>query len=933
MMDQRPTFPQKCHEALFHTTGDPFPETQPIFRRSDPPPFLQSKRCGPFLWGLLLALIPLLIPSSLLAAVNPLTGLFESKEVDLIVQFQSVQVEVSRVWMNQKASSENPFSWAFRPFQKRIVQGNSAEEFIIEDGEQSIVFVGSSTENRFSSSSQGHILFEDGQYRWQGRDGILEVYARDGYLSTIQYPDGKILEINSKGLKLQIPGVESTPLIQVTYNSQSQITGFRAYNGVSSSYLYNSDGLLESATNGDNLTTHYEYDEQGRLNRIVYQTGDFVNVSYDEASGLVNTVENKEGVTTYSYVRGAIGLITKTLIEGPTGIQQKEVLPDDSGGTIVRSTDPAGYVTEETYTPKGLLASYKDAKGHTVSYAYDDLNRLTTVLYPDHSSVRYRYWGETALIAESVLPNGATIHQTYDDQRQLIKVTGPGEIEISYSYNLMGLPHTILQGKDKKGVTTLEYDERGLLSTHRDALGRTTRFQRDQQGHLTTLIDPLGRKQQFHYNRFGLLEKVLQSSQPVFSRTYDDQLRITKVTDAKGLITLFQYDPQGNLQTITYPKGTKERFEYAPNGELAAVVDDSGKRIKLNPHDDDEPISAEGMRIAATKRQYDPFGNLIKETAPDGSSTQWQYDPMDRLQSILFTTGGKQEYQYDQSGNLISDKDVQGNQKHYHYDQTGNLIKVVLPNGEETVYDLDPQGTGSVIAARTSDGRTYRYEYDLGGRLIQTTTPWGEQIRYTYDSADRLTQRSSTGGTTISYSYDDFDRMTKVVTSDGGEQEFTYDTKGDLIAIKGPQFEKQLTYNAFGELVSEAYPLLGKTIHYTYDQAGNRISLEVPGQLKLTYAYDEGNRLTKISYGLNQTILLSYDSQNRKKEIVYPNGVSIRYDYNSLNLLNQITCTNQQGKEIQHQQYEYDDLKRVRWTITSGGSWKSSNDLQVCPIF
>ena len=925
MMDRRQASLQSHYGAFYCPAIDPSPETKSILARRTDPHSLSPNPRRQLIRGCLLALIFSLIPASLFAAINPLTGTFETEAVDLIVQFQSIQLEVSRSWTSKKTGEDPPSSWSFRPFRKRIVQERTPEELIIEDGAQRIVFERKSTENRFVSLKQGYVLVQDNEYHRTKQDGNLEVYKEDGRLSAIHYPDGKILRISSEGIRLQMKGMEDTLIFQVSYNPQGRITGIRAYNGVSSSYSYNADGLLQSATNQNHLTTDYGYDRQGRLNQVAYQTGDFVKVLYDETTGLVNALEKKDGVTKYEYVRGETGLITKAVIEGPRGIQQQEILSSQSGGIRVRSTNSQGHVTEEAYTSSGLLASYTDAANHTVTYSYDDLNRLDRVNYPDDSSVTYSYLGQSSLIIRTVLPNGAVIEKTYNDHKQLVKVSGPGTQETSYSYNAMGLPQKIVQGKDKKRATTLTYDERGFLTAERDALGRTTKYQRDLQGRLTGITDPLGRNQEFQYNQYGQIKNVLQASQPVLSRTYNQQLQMTKETNSRGLTTHFAYSPQGAIQAITYPKGIKEGFEYDQHGDLAAKIDADGNRITLNRDDNDEAGSTKDKKADAPTKQYDPLGNLIKEVASDGSSTQWQYDPMNRLQRILFPGGETHEYGYDRSGNLISEKDIRGNHKHYAYDQAGNLTNVRLPSGEQITYDLDPQGTGSVLAAHTSDGRTYQYQYDIGRRLVQTTLPWGEQIRYTYDVIDRLTQKSSSTGSSVSYQYDAFDRMTHSKSSDGDKQEFIYGARGNLITIKGPQSEKHLTYNEFGELISEKYPLIKKTIHYAYDQQGNRTSLEIPGHLIVRYQYDSQGNLTHIGYGQkqpDQIIRLSYNFQNRKKTVEYPNGVSIGYHYTPSNLLDQITFFNPEGQAIRRQEYEYDGLKRITKITDSQGPSK-----------
>ncbi|MFQ5541981.1 MAG: RHS repeat domain-containing protein, partial [Candidatus Binatia bacterium] len=315
---------------------------------------------------------------------------------------------------------------------------------------------------------------------------------------------------------------------------------------------------------------------------------------------------------------------------------------------------------------------------------------------------------------------------------------------------------------------------------------------------------------------------------------------------------------------------------------------------------------------ATTTYRYDPVGNVVELQDPTGSVTAWRYDAMNRVTRIVRPGGMNSEYTYDSAGRLIAERDALGHAKNYFYFPAGDLAKVGLPNGEQTSYQFDPEGFGMLVSAQTSDRRTYRYAYDRAGRLIREKTPWGEVIEYSYDKGDRLVKKTSSSGNTIEYSYDAADRLISVKASDGLLETFQYDPQGNLIEIRGKDFAKKLSYNRFGELIAEEYPLLSKTVKYTYDSRGNRLSVEVPTDVKINYTYDRGDRLTGVTYDGGKKISIAYDALGRKSEMAYPNGVKIQYSYNKLNLLEGIIYFGRSGKVIQKYGYAHDKTGRVK---------------------
>jgi len=60
----------------------------------------------------------------------------------------------------------------------------------------------------------------------------------------------------------------------------------------------------------------------------------------------------------------------------------------------------------------------KDAQGNTIGFAYDSMNRLTTITYPDSSSTQfaYDYRGRRISVTDQ---NGKTTSYAYDDADRL----------------------------------------------------------------------------------------------------------------------------------------------------------------------------------------------------------------------------------------------------------------------------------------------------------------------------------------------------------------------------------------------------------------------------------------------------------------------------------------------------------------------------------
>ena len=80
------------------------------------------------------------------------------------------------------------------------------------------------------------------------------------------------------------------------------------------------------------------------------------------------------------------------------------------------------YLTSYGYDYSGNLVSVKDAKNHTTTYQYDDLNRQNRTNYPDGTSQAQSYDSVGDMVSNTN-PNGQTVTYGYDSLNRMTNST------------------------------------------------------------------------------------------------------------------------------------------------------------------------------------------------------------------------------------------------------------------------------------------------------------------------------------------------------------------------------------------------------------------------------------------------------------------------------------------------------------------------------
>jgi RHS repeat-associated protein len=407
-----------------------------------------------------------------------------------------------------------------------------------------------------------------------------------------------------------------------------------------------------------------------------------------------------------------------------------------------------------------------------------------------------------------------------------------------------------------------------------------TRYQYDANGNYQTrLIDPEGRILESTYDAVGnLTSEKIGTNITSFSNDGADQL--TKVVDTNGNQTRYEHDANGNRTKVINAHNKGTTFEYNELNEIKKVTDPLNKSIQFD---------------------YDINGRQVKITYPDGSSVESGYDAVDRQTSVSYNGVERYSFEYDPNGNLTKETDqVQNESIEYTYDADNKLKSVIQPKDNKTEYKYDKNG--NVIEQKYTVGSkvvTHEMEYNELDQLTQINENGTRRADYTYDENDRIASRKNKDGTVSLFTYNGAgDWLEQVLLNGNGEEIdrfiYSYDSKGNITKIDSLKGTIRYEYDGLNQLSKEILTD-GTIIEYTHDAVGNRLTRTISknGDTTTTnYTYDGADQLTEVngtkySYDENGNLIFDdqrtyvYDTENRLVEVREGNNTLASFTYRS----------------------------------------------------
>jgi RHS repeat-associated protein/uncharacterized repeat protein (TIGR01451 family) len=542
-------------------------------------------------------------------------------------------------------------------------------------------------------------------------------------------------------------------------------------------FAYDAVGNQVAVTDTIGLVTKYEYDELGRVTRVIANYGDGV---YDPA-------HSDEDVTaTYTY--DAAG--NQVAVTSSTG--QVTRYGYDSLGRQVVVTDTLGFVTRYSYDVAGRRVAVTNARGQTTQYEYDSLGRQvsTSDALGGTTTNVFDLLGNRIQVIDA--ENTAT-HYAYDSLGRLLAVTDALSNTTSYEYDAAGNRVGVTSSKGQG--TRYTYDSLNRLVAVTDALSNTTSYEYDVRGNRTQVTNPQSQVTEFEYDVLG---------------------RLLAVTDPLGQATTYAYDAAGNRTTATDAEGVTTCYGYDDLNRLVRVVENCVDGV---------PSTAETNVV--TTYGYDGAGNRVQVTDARGQVTRYGYDALNRQISVTDPLSHTTSYGYDGVSNRVQVMDAESHATSYEYDALNRLVRIDYPEPDADVtYAYDR--VGNRTAMTDSVGVTI-YTYDDLYRVVEVSDPLTGTVGYAYDKVGNRTSIIYPGGQTVTYDYDDLNRLESVTDWDGGLTEYGYDAAGRLTHVSRPNGVTSVyTYDDANRLTLLTHSTLTQTLSsyaYALDRVGNRVQV------------------------------------------------------------------------------------------------------------
>ena len=355
----------------------------------------------------------------------------------------------------------------------------------------------------------------------------------------IEAPFGQTttLEVNANGYLGRVIKTGDR-VTSFTYGAGNLLTSVTGPRGDTYSVTYNSQGLLETATDplGGGAT----------LVRAGFSAG-------NDVDGHQVTTTSAEGVErTIAHAEDKSGNTTRVMTH-----------PDGTADTLERKTDGTqtytladGTTVDTEYTPDprlGAVVPY--ASKVTVSAA-----GLTSVVTTD---LDVAYAGDSE--DEDFDPFQYTLTSTVDDNgRVSVSTLAPSTQEDQWE-----LTGTSPMGRE--ATTILDAYGRPLVTQAPSV--PAVNYSYDAHGRLQEITQGTGasqRKSTYTYNDRGLLQSITDGEGGVTVYDYNDLDRLTTMTLPGDLVSTYAYDDSGNLTSFSPPGRETYRYDYNLRNEATS---------------------------------------------------------------------------------------------------------------------------------------------------------------------------------------------------------------------------------------------------------------------------------------------------------------------------------------------------------------------------
>jgi RHS repeat-associated protein len=630
-------------------------------------------------------------------------------------------------------------------------------------------------------------------------------------------------------------------------------------NVVQEEYL---NGMLLSRTIGygtsQAATWTYAYDVGAvAATAVVGPNGETVTTVRDASANVLSVTDGLGRITSYTYnsfnepltVTDPLGVATTNVYNSAgdltstsrplVGTSQTATTSYTFGdgshsGDVTKMTDPDNNAWNYTYDTYGNRVSETDALGDKITYGFDTIGRMTSMVTPNGNVTGGNPANFTWTYAYDAFGNQTSLmdplsHQTvyhYDPNQNLDRVTDASSNTTTNVYDADNELIQVKRADSPQTVLVTDYNTDGTVLDQKDGKGNAIQtYAYDSLAHVTMVTDALNNATTYVYDAYG---DILSKQAP------GDNCSATPATGC----TSYRYDAANQLVSITYSDGVTPNvtgIAYDATGQRTAVTDGTG----------------------TSSWSWDSLHRMTSYTNGNGAQVKWAYNLRNLPTTITYPGSLNVTRGYDAAGRWSSVQEWNSNTTTFGYDANSNLTTRTFPSASGVVdtstFNAADQLTGitSMKGSTTLFSATYTrdsanqltsdssapaanglYKYTTLNQLCYAgssstnacSSPPTGSIAYKYDAADNLSQTNS-----IQHAFNNADELCWTASTSGacsspptGATTYSYDARGNRTAVTPSVGQAQaLSYDQANRLTSYAAP---STTSYTYNADGLRMS-------------------------------------------------------------------------------------------------------------
>lgn len=685
-------------------------------------------------------------------------------------------------------------------------------------------------------------------------------------------------------------------------------------------------GYPSTITDALAKSSAFVYDERGQVTRITDALGKNTTQTYDtfgrpltktvpkdQASGVVVTTpapvyDANDNVTSSTAPNAAVMTAAYDAADQMVSSSDPKDTPTGPGRLTNYTYDKTGHLRTTTQ-PKGTATS-ADPNDYVTTHNYDEIYELTSVVNSAGDKISYEYDSVGNLVTVVDPKKNATADTTdftsrtsYDLNHRSVTVTDASGRTNSRTYDKDSL---VVSTKDaENNETFITYDERGKKTrvkaphsgTSPNITYRSTTYEYDQIGNTVKVVTPRGvdtaAADDFTMRtEYDVMNRPVKQFQPcdsadaryndlnVYTQTsYDAVGRVSKTsappsegqtvrndtsygyydngwtrstTDPWDIVTTYDYNELGRqtARTLTSAGGSSNRtmsWSFYPDGKLRSKSDDGvpvGTGVSLIDNSDTQNTTSTGTWTKGALTGQQGYDHQVHAAGAGTDAFTWTLNiPKDGTYTAYVrypqVAGAATAAKYTVTKSDGTTADVIRDQS-AAAGAWVSLGSFAFTQGNAAKLQLFQNGTGAVVAdgvklvrdnsADTDDEKhTFDYAYDVNGNLtsIDDTTPGAKVDAY-------------------AIAYTGLDQIQKVTESLSGQEKkstsYTYDSTGQPLSVTHPDQFSQYAYDArdltrtisIGNTPSDPAP---KVTSYTYTDRGQVLRETKANNNTVDYAY------------------------------------------------------------------------------------------------